>query len=219
MISTPHLMVIDPGVHTPEIDTFNHIAALSAVPCAYHLPAMHGFSSFPTDLAFIRGVVILGSAASVHDRHAWQITLESWLGPVIERMIPVLGCCYGHQMLAHMFGGRIGFVRDDQTKLKGVRRVQILDNDLWHTGDRSLIVTHAETVQKLPQCMHVIATSQEIEIDGFAHKTRPVFGLQSHPEATESFLIGHEMHEPQSVEVLSEGRDLIRSFVNMAIHR
>jgi GMP synthase (glutamine-hydrolysing) len=212
-------MVIDPGVHTPEIDTFNHIAGLSPIPCSYHLPAMHGFHTFLNDTAPIRGVIILGSAASVHDRLPWQSTLEAWLMPLIDRGVPVLGCCYGHQMLAYMFGGEIGFVREDQTKLKGVRRVEILHNDLWNTGERSLIVTHAEMVQKLPECMRVMARSQEIAIDGFIHKTKPLFGFQAHPEATEVFLRGHEMHDSHAVAVMSEGRELMRAFVHMAASR
>jgi GMP synthase (glutamine-hydrolysing) len=213
------MMVIDPGVHTPEIDTFNNIAAMSPIPCTYHLPAMHGFESFPSDRGNVRGVIVLGSAASVHDRAPWQLTLEQWLMPLIEGSVPVLGCCYGHQMLAYMFGGEIGFVRNDQSKLKGVRRVEITENDLWPSGTRSLIVTHAEMVQKLPPSMRTIACSPEIAIDGLAHRFKPVFGFQSHPEATTAFLKGHEMLEHQSVAVLSEGHDMVRSFVNMAASR
>jgi GMP synthase-like glutamine amidotransferase len=219
MIDVPHIMVIDPGVHTPEVDTFNHIAAMAPIPCSYHLPAMHGFASFPNDISQVRGIIVLGSAASVHDRASWQISLEEWLRPVIELSVPVLGCCYGHQMLAYMFGGEIGFVRADQSKLKGVRQVEILNNDLCHTGARSLIVTHAEMVQKLPSSMRVIARSSEVAIDGLVHQNKPVFGFQAHPEATEVFLHGHEMHEAQAVAVLSEGHQLIRTFVDKAAAR
>ena len=193
-----HLMVIDPGVHTPEIDTFNNIAALSPVPCSYHLPALFGFDSFPKSYDLVAGIIVLGSAASVHDDFPWQRPLENWLRPAIEKNIPVLGCCYGHQMLAHMFGGRVEFINAEKTKLKGVRRVNVRDNNLWHTGDRNLIVTHAETVTALPQSLRVIASSPEIAIDGFAHENKPVFGFQSHPEATEVFLRGHEMLEAQA---------------------
>jgi GMP synthase (glutamine-hydrolysing) len=209
-------MVIDPGVKTPETDTFNNIASISPIPCSYHLPAMHGFDSFPSGIDAVRGVIVLGSAASVHDHLPWQRPLEDWLRPVIERGIPVLGCCYGHQMLAYMLGGTVGFVNAEQLKLKGVRRVRILENDLFPAGESSLIVTHAEMVKALPPNSRILASSDEIAIDGFMHEKRPVFGFQSHPEATKVFLKGHEMLDDHTLGSLSDGHDIIRRFVHKA---
>ena len=215
-LSVPHIMVIDPGVKTPEIDTFNNIASLSPIPCSYHLPALHGFDSFPSGIDAVRGVIILGSAASVHDNLPWQRPLEDWLRPVIELGIPVLGCCYGHQMLAYMLGGTVGYVNDERAKLKGVRRVQILQNDLIPSGECRLIVTHAEMVTGLPANTKILARSDEIAIDGFVHENKPVFGFQSHPEATNVFLKGHEMLDDHALGSLSDGHNIIRLFVHKA---
>jgi GMP synthase-like glutamine amidotransferase len=214
-MSVPHLMVIDPGVRTPEIDTYNNIAKLSPIPCTYHLPALFGFDSFPTDLRSIRGVIVLGSLASVFDRLAWQVQLEHWLKQVIDAGIPVLGCCYGHQMLGWMFGASLGFVKEDQSKLIGVRCVRILENPVWSAGERSLIVTHCEMVTNLPAGMKAIATSNEVVIDGLMLINKPVFGFQAHPEATFQFLKDREIHDAQAVDVLHEGHKLIFEFVHM----
>jgi GMP synthase (glutamine-hydrolysing) len=214
---SPHIMVIDPGVHTPEIDTFNLIASLSPIPCHYHLPAMFGFESFPDKLDHVRGIIILGSAASVHDNLPWQRPLETWLQPAIELGIPILGCCYGHQMLAHMFGGAVEYISPERTKLKGVRLVRIMNNAVWPVGQRRLVVTHAEAVTRLPDCLRVLAKSDEIEIDGFMHENKPIFGLQSHPEATRIFLDGHEIPVALGVDPLSDGQELIRVFVHTAV--
>jgi GMP synthase (glutamine-hydrolysing) len=215
-LSVPHIMVIDPGVKTPEIDTFNNIAAISSIPCSYHLPALHGFDSFPAGFDAVRGVIILGSAASVYENLPWQRPLEDWLRPVIDRGIPVLGCCYGHQMLACMLGGTVGYVNEEKLKLKGVRRVRILENDLFQVGETRLIVTHAEMVKTLPPNSRILARSDEIAIDGFMHENKPVFGFQSHPEATKVFLKSHEMLDDHAVSSLSNGHDIIRRFVHKA---
>lgn len=214
---SPHIMVIDPGVKSPEIDTFNNIASMAPIACSYHLPALFGFESFPEDLTLVRAIIVLGSASSVHDRLPWQIQLEQWVQTAIDQDIPVLGCCYGHQMLAYMYGGDINFIKPDREKLKGVRRVQLLKNPVWPAGDRRMIVTHCETVTRLPAEMRTIAQSDEIAIDGLMHENKPVFGFQSHPEATKMFLKGHEMLDDQALHVLPDGHEIIRRFVHMAV--
>lgn len=213
-ITVPHIVVIDPGVHTPEVDTFNHMCGFAPLPLTYHLPAMHGFNSFPTgeSLALVRGIIVLGSAASVYENLPWQKPLEDWLLPMCERGVPVLGLCYGHQMLAHMFGGKIAYMTPGKEKLKGARQIDFIPNPLSISGSRRLIVTHNEAVVELPECMEILATSAAVRVDGLRHRKWPVFGLQSHPEATIEFLKSHEMHLPQVIEALPDGADVLRKF-------
>ena len=59
----------------------------------------------PEDLA---GVVITGAAAMVSDRESWSENTGQWLKHVVEKGIPVLGVCYGHQLLAQALGGKVG---------------------------------------------------------------------------------------------------------------
>lgn len=216
-ITVPHIMVIDPCVHTPEVDTFNHMCGFAPLPLTYHMPALFGFHSFPTDESLIRGIIILGSAASVYDHLPWQKPLEAWLKPLCERGIPVLGLCYGHQMLAHMFGGKVAYIRADHEKSKGVREVDFTSSALNINGKKRLIVTHNEMVTDLPECMEIFASSSDVKIDGLKHRKYPVFGLQAHPEATVEFLRGRGMLEPQAIEALSDGYDVIRSFFSITV--
>jgi GMP synthase (glutamine-hydrolysing) len=209
------LVVIDPGVHTPEIDTFNLISVLSSIPCTYHLPAMFGFGTLPDNLSTIAGVIILGSAASVYDNLPWQRPLEAFVASVVDRGIPVLGCCYGLQMLAYMFGGRVGYVRESKEKLKGVRRINVLNNPIWSPGERDVIVTHSEMVTELPRDFEILATSPEVPVEGMQHKVQPVYGFQCHPEATRLFLVGHEMLDDKIQLSLPDGRHILERFVHM----
>lgn len=209
------IMVIDPGVHTPELDTFNLISKLSEIPCTYHLPAMFGFDSFPANSSEVAGIVVLGSAASVYDNLVWQRPLESYVAKMIDAGVPVLGCCYGLQMLAFMFGAKVCYVQSSKEKLKGVRRISFLRNGVWTSGEHSVIVTHAEMLQEIPAEFSLLATSEQVPIEGIYHTTKPVFGFQFHPEATRVFLAGHDMLNETTESSLSDGQKILAQFVHM----
>ena len=69
--TAPHFIVVDPAAHTPEVACFNRLAAAAPLPCTYHLPGLFGMQSLlAEDAKAARGLIILGSAASVHDRPA-----------------------------------------------------------------------------------------------------------------------------------------------------
>ncbi|MGA1742041.1 MAG: glutamine amidotransferase, partial [Pseudohongiellaceae bacterium] len=57
----------------------------------------------------VRGAVITGSPAMVTDRLDWSEYTAEWLRQAISRQLPILGICYGHQLLAHALGGRVDY--------------------------------------------------------------------------------------------------------------
>jgi GMP synthase (glutamine-hydrolysing) len=213
-ITTPHIMVVDPGMKTPELDTFNLIASLAPLPCAYHLPGLFGFGSFPETFEGIKRVILLGSAANVEDNPAWQAPLIAWLRQVIERDIPLLAICYGHQLLGAMFRGTVTWATPERVKIKGARQIEILPNDCFPAGVRPLNVTHAQAVTSLPPDFALLARSDTIAIDGMRHRSKPVYSFQAHPESTEIFLKEHGMLEPATRAALPFGHELIRAFVS-----
>ena len=217
-------MIIDPGLRRPEFDALNNMSKLSPLPLSYHLPAMFGFDSFqavnPDD---IRGIVVLGSGASVNDRSPWQHRLESWLRPHLERGVPTLGICYGHQMLAYMYGGKVGWIYPDGSKYLQLRQIRIADElpahvpQAWRNQQGSIVVSHQEHVAVVPQCMRVLATSDAVATDGLVHETLPIFSFQSHPEAMPGTALGFGLSlAPGQKDALGFGHSLVKSFLDYA---
>lgn len=212
----PHIMVIDPAMRIAELDCFNQMQMHSPLPLTYHLPSMFGIDSLAAeDMASVRGIVILGSASSVNERAPWQSALESWLMPQLEKKIPTLGICYGHQMLAHMFGGRVDYMHPDREKFKGMRTIELSGSPWWMQGACTLVVSHNEAVVEAPPSMTVMAKSANVAIDGLQHRTLPIYSLQPHPEATPDFLRNHAI-PGVSAGGLNQGHALVRAFLKHA---
>ncbi|MCR3884191.1 MAG: GMP synthase subunit A [Methanothrix sp.] len=96
--------------------------------------------------------------------------------------VPILGICLGLQLMAETFGGRVekgvvgGYAEVD---------VEVLEEDDILKGLPSKIRTwasHADQVVRLPQQFRVLARSQVCEIEAMRHETRPLYGVQWHPE-------------------------------------
>src|SRR5688500_14799459 len=122
-----HVAVIDPAMRVPELDCFNRMTRRSRGPLTYHLPALFGMDSLERG-GEPAGIVILGSGASVNDDLPWQHALKGWLRPRVEGGTPVLGLCYGHQLLADLLGGEVGYVSADRVKRRGLRTVRLAEN-------------------------------------------------------------------------------------------
>jgi len=189
-MASPHLAIIDPAVRIPELDCYNQIALKSQLKTSYHLPALFGLDSLISIQDSISAFIILGSSSSVNDRLPWQPELENWLMPQLISGKPTLGLCYGHQMLAYLFGGTIGFLFPNKQKLQGFRKILFSKNPLWNNQELQgeIYVSHKEAVLDCPKSMQIVASSTYVAIDGLAHKNLPIWSFQGHPESTPIFL-------------------------------
>lgn len=226
--TTGQLVVIDPAMHTPEVDCFNAISRLSPWAASYHLPALCGLASLhevekqcAANKTRITGIIVLGSASSVNDRHPWQLELSDWLKPRIDERIPFLGFCFGHQLLAHIHGATVDFVRADHEKLKGFDSVEITQSRLFPAGTRKILRSHREMVTSVPDGFRILARNPSVAIDGLEHEVLPVWSLQTHPEATAGFLRNQEMDQeastvdaiPEADPLLGPGWQIVRTFL------
>jgi GMP synthase (glutamine-hydrolysing) len=137
----------------------------------------------PRDVA---GIVLTGSGAMVSHREAWSEATASWLTSVPASETPCLGICYGHQLLAHALGGRVGPTpggREMGTLGVAVDPSVIRDDPLL--GELPpvvpLQVTHVESVLELPTGARRVATTDLDANHAFRLGSR-IWGIQFHPE-------------------------------------
>lgn len=211
----PHIAIIDPAARVPELESFNHIARLSSAIFSYHLPCLFGSKAlYEENLENIQGAVILGSGASVYDNDSWQPLLTNWCKKAIDKNIPIFGLCYGHQLLIHILGGKIDFITEDQKKLVGSRKVNFMNikNSFTDMNNGEFIVSHREHAISLGDDCEVLASSSEVSIDGFAHSYKPIWGMQSHPEARGEFIQNQNLPISSDEKYFISGQRLMSDF-------
>jgi GMP synthase (glutamine-hydrolysing) len=134
-----------------------------------------------------RGVVITGSAAMVSDRHPWSEYTAQWLLGAMKGGVPILGICYGHQLLAHALGGQVDY--HPRGREMGTRMIQrapaALDDELFSILPERFPahVTHMQSVLRLPPATEVLAWNSFEAHQALRFAPR-VWGVQFHPEFT-----------------------------------
>lgn len=189
------------------------------IPFTYHWVSTHKTDS----LDFIeeaKGYIIFGSDSNVGDRLPWQIDLAKRMKEKILAGIPVLGICFGHQLMADAFGATIDLVTPDNKCFEGIREQKILLDHLGFKKDESVttFITHHYEVKNLPEDFLHLGTSNDCFYDGLAHKELPYFSFQGHPEASRHFAKHHiefEMPEEDILLGLKGGNRVIQNFIDL----
>ncbi|MBC7659768.1 MAG: gamma-glutamyl-gamma-aminobutyrate hydrolase family protein [Chitinophagaceae bacterium] len=210
-----HVAVIDPGSRVPELDNYNRLVlGCPEVRFSYHLPALFGMSSLQFLVQKADALIIFGSAASVYDQLPWQAPLHTWIKSQVDSGLPTLGICYGHQLLAHLYGGTIEFAVPSQEKYKGLRTIDFLKKGFWAGDEGRYIVSHRELIATLPACFDTAGSSLLVKHELIQHRTLPTWGIQSHPEAGPEFVLNSAIPltegDPQP---FASGQDFMRRFV------
>ena len=166
------------------------------------------------NFADAKGIILMGSAASVHDSYSWISILEGIIKNAAQKHIPILGICFGHQFLAHIFGGRVDILWKNSKKV-GTRKVKVLQNNLLGKSKKDfLMYSHREGVTKCPDDFEIAATSNLVEIEGLIHKTLPIWTFQPHIEASKTFSKRIGLNEDEFDKCHFFGRELLKSFLN-----
>lgn len=154
------------------------------------------------------GIVVTGSSAMVSAREPWSERTAAWLARTVRAGTPLLGICYGHQLLAHGLGGAVGpnpRGREIGTVEVRVREPGRSDPLLGVLGARALVhATHVESVLALPPGGVPLAGSDADPHQAFAVGDR-AWGVQFHPEFDAATIRGYL--EARRADLQREGLD------------
>lgn len=142
----------------------------------------------------VKGIILSGSPFSVNDENAPKPDVAQWADKV-----PVLGVCYGAQLMAQQFGG---FVGKSSSREYGRAHLVITEHDPFLKGieeGSQVWMSHSDSIKELPEGFTLLAKTNSIPVAAYrVNKFRqPVYGIQFHPEVTHS----------------TQGRDIIQNFV------
>lgn len=130
------------------------------------------------------GLILSGSHASVHDADAPR------LSPcILDSGLPVLGICYGQQLLCHTLGGIVessGAGEFGHTRLSLAGTSPLLAGHWRAGGNLKVWMSHSDKVTSLPTGFRAIGHSEHAPYAIIAHEDKPVYGLQFHPEVSHS---------------------------------
>jgi GMP synthase (glutamine-hydrolysing) len=156
-------------------------------------------------------VIVPGSVSAVYERKPWMLRLEAHLRGLHAAGVPLLGICFGHQILASALGGET--VRNPLGREMGLCEVRLTEAGRAHRflfeglGDQFRAVqAHFDVVSRPPPGSVVLAESdygvQSFEID-------TCLGIQFHPEIHPSVLAEIALHDPNQLRVMvAEGADV-----------
>jgi GMP synthase (glutamine-hydrolysing) len=125
----------------------------------------------------VKGLILSGGPSSVYQEDAPRLDPK-----ILTLGIPVLGLCYGHQLIAYLFNGKVetGPKREYGTTIAIIdKTVDVLEN---LKREEKVWMSHHDTVYVLPDDFEVLAHTENCPIAAFRHKDQPIYGLQWHPE-------------------------------------
>ena len=214
MINNKSLMVIDPAVVTPSIESFNRISKVAPFNVTYHLPALYGTSSLHKEYSRdTLGIIVLGSATSVNDKNKWQDEIVKILLNGVNNNVPILGLCYGHQLLGKIFGGKVEPLWEGEIK-RGNRLVDVKDSMIWGEPQSGLLLySHQDGITQIPPGFNILGSSKMVSIEAIEANDKPIWGFQTHLEATESFVKEHKLGNDGIKESFKFGHKLLDKFI------
>jgi GMP synthase-like glutamine amidotransferase len=219
---TTHLLVIDPAMTTPEDQGAAEIARAWPGTWSVVRPCLRPGDGPTRETPYdADAVAVMGSKASVRDDHGWLRELSAWLTPILEGRVrkPLLGICFGHQLVAQLAGGRVGWTHADRHEERGFPETTLVGGRLLPGTHRMRVVaSHYEAVHEVPPGYRVTAERPGVPIDGLEHEELPIFTWQFHPEGRDRFLqkVGLDPHGLDA-RIAEDSRRILAAFCAAAL--
>ena len=129
-----------------------------------------------------RGIILSGGPASVYDENAYKIEKE-----IFELGLPILGICYGMQLIVDFFGGAVVPANEHEY---GKAKVEFDKSDSPFFKDiesgQTVWMSHGDRVENLPEGFEKIAHSENSPYSAIANEDKKIYAVQFHPEVVHS---------------------------------
>ena len=154
---------------------------------------IHPFHHLPEIDESVKGIVLSGSPFSVLGKDAPPFDFDAYRGK-----LPILGVCYGAQLMAHQLGGRVAPSNTREYGRANLMRVNSAHELMHGIADQSQVwMSHGDTIQSLPTSAELIASTEDINVAAFHLQGEDTYGIQFHPEVYHS----------------TDGKQLLQNFV------
>ncbi|MEM6524811.1 MAG: glutamine-hydrolyzing GMP synthase [Bacteroidota bacterium] len=154
---------------------------------------IHPYNNIPKLTDDVKGVILSGSPCSVRQEDAPDVDLDMY-----RTKLPILGVCYGAQLMAQKDGGNVlpSEIREfGRAKLSHVDHHNELMKEI--NIDSQVWMSHGDTISELPVNFEVIASTSSVRVAAYKVQGEQTYGIQFHPEVTHS----------------TDGKRLLRNFV------
>ncbi len=143
----------------------------------------------------VKGIILSGGPLNVYEINKYKFDKK-----IIKKGIPILGICFGHQILSKLNGGRVKQSKHREFGLANIRKKKdslLTKNFFKNKKSIKVWMSHADQVSKLPKNFKMIASSQNSKFAIIENKVNNFYGVQFHPEVTHT----------------ENGKILIRNFI------
>ena len=124
-----------------------------------------------------KGIILSGGPASVYEKDSPRIDLE-----VFNLGIPILGICYGMQLITHLLGGKVSYAEKREYG-KAILKIDDSEDLFANVKNNSTVwMSHADKINKMPEGFIQLAHTENSPYAAMADRGRKIYALQFHPE-------------------------------------
>ena len=130
----------------------------------------------------VKGIILSGGPLSVHQNNKVKFNKK-----IIELGIPILGICFGHQIISKVMGGKVKkslFREFGLAKIKKINNSLLVKNFFGKGNINNVWMSHSDQVYKLPKGFKAIASSKNSKLTIIENNKKKLYGVQFHPEVT-----------------------------------